>query len=375
MYKIQYQRLVNNFALNLNSVKAALIIARAYGRETYDPLTDAFGAKMPGYQDIREPKAILEEDPQNQMMDFVRMGLNIGLSRPDVREGISEKTLVAVMWGFSNFDALVAYVESDPVDASSKDLDMLAKFKRRYGYPAFIQILLGRDYAGNTLIIQPNAELASRFIDQELGVNPKDGTRVAVVRTRKDGDAWLNQYLDRTMKVYRGQLVENLSSVLLGSADKDTDTFLSLLPERAYTLSSLVTAHMNALTSGSPAGRTLIVDGVTLDVSAEDLDHAFTLARKYKINIVVVQSQPDVVMWPRFESRLVFDFNRAMAPTNTAIDGVLLQAARFVGYSEGILQYVYHSEAAGVRFSTMDLLPQENKARNVLSAIFSRKRG
>lgn len=375
MYHIQHQRLVTNLALNLTSAQASTIIARAYGRESYDPSTDTFGTRMAGYQTVREPKEILQEDTQNQMMDFLRMGLNIGLSRPDVRQGISEKTLVAVMWGFSNFDALVAYVESDPIDPSSKDLAMLAKFKRRYGYPAPIQILLGRDYSGNTLVIQPDEQLASRFIDQELAVNPKDGTRVAVVRTRKDGDAWLNQYLNRTMKVYRGRLVENLSSILLGSADKDTDTFLTILPDRAYTLSSLVAAHLDALTTGAPAGRSLIVDGVNLDLSPADFDHAFSLARKYKINIVVSEVQPIAVMWPRFESRLVFDFNRAMTPTNTPMDGVLVEAARFVGSSDGNLQYVYHSEEAGVRFTTMTLVPEENKPSNIISALFSRKRG
>jgi hypothetical protein len=375
MYQIQHQRLVSNFALNLNSEQASLIIARAYGKESYNPSTNAFGASKPGYQAVREPKDILVEDPQNQMMDFVRMGLNIGLSRPDVRNGLSEKTLVAVMWGFGDFDALVTYVESDPIDPNSKDLAMLAKFKRRYGYPANIQILLGRDYFGNTLIIQPDAQLASRYIDQELGVNPKDGTRVAVVRVRSDGDAWLNQYLDRTMKVYRGRLVENLSSVLLGSADKDTDTFLSILPDRAYTLSSLVVSHLDALTKSSPAGRSLIIDGVTLDITPADLDHAFTLASKHKINIVVAQAQPLAEMWSRFESRLVFEFDRTIKPTNTPMDGVLVEATRFVGFDDGQLQYVYHSEAAGVRFTTVDLLPEEKKPRNVLSAIFSRKRG
>ncbi|MNR49310.1 hypothetical protein D3C85_1686650 [compost metagenome] len=57
------------------------------------------------------------------------------------------------------------------------------------------------------------------------------------------------------------------------------------------------------------------------------------------------------------------------------MDAVLLESSRFVGSSEGSLQYTYYSELAGVRFTTMDLVPEENKARNVVSAIFSRKRG
>lgn len=375
MYNLQHQRLVNKLALSLTSDQASTIIARAYGRESYDPNTNTFGASMPGYQTVREPKVILVEDPQNQMMDFLRMGLNIGLSRPDVRRGISEKILVSVMWGFSDFDALIKYVESDPVDPSSKDLAQLAKFKKRFGYCAPIQTLLGRDYFGNTLIIQQDAQMASRYIDQELALNPKERTRVALVRTRRDGDAWLNLYLNRTMKVYRGPLVENLSSVLTGSSDKDTDTFVTLLPDRQYTLSSLVVSHLDALTKGSPDGRSLIVDGVSLDTSPADLDHAFTLARNYKINIVVSFLQPLALMWPRFESRLVFGFDPAMTPTNTSMDSVLLSASRFIGFRDEKFQYVYHSDEAGVRYAAMQLIPDEIRSKNVIGAIFSGKRG
>lgn len=375
MYKIQHHRLVSNLALNLNADQASLVIARAYGRESYDPITDIFGAIKPGYQQVREPREILKEDVQNQMMDFIRMGLNIGLSKPDVRNGLSEKTLVSVMWGFSNFDALVKYVQSDPVDPSSKDLAMLAKFKNRYGYPSAIQLILGRGYFGNTLIIQPDVQLASRYIDQELGLNPKEGTRVAVVRTRRDGDAWLNQHLNRTMKVYRGPLVENLSSLLNGNATRDTDTFLSILPERKYTLSSLVAAHIDALVSGSPDGRSLIIDGVPLNITPEDLDHAFTLAKNYKINVVVSILAPDTVMWSRFESRLIFDFDRATPPTNTPLDKVLMESSLFTGIKHGRFQYVYFSEEAGVRYATMDLIPDDSKPQNVVSTLFSRIRG
>jgi hypothetical protein len=375
MYKIQHQRLVSNLALNLNAEQASLIIARAYGRESYDPITDTLGAIKPGYQQVREPKEILKEDVQNQMMDFIRMGLNIGLSKPDVRNGLSEKMLVSVMWGFSNFDALVKYVESDPIDPSSKDLSMLAKFKNRYGYPSAIQLILGRGYFGNTLLIQPDAELASRYIDQELALNPKEGTRVAIVRTRRDGDAWLNQQLSRTMKVYRGLLVENLSSLLNGNATEDTDTFLSILPERKYTLSSLVATHLDALTLGSPAGRSLIVDGVSLDTNPSDLDHAFALAKNYKINLVVTIPRPDAEMWSRFESRLIFDFDRATPPTNSPMDKVLLESSLFTGIKHGRFQYVYFSEDSGVRYATMDLIPDDSKPRNVISTLFSRNRG
>jgi hypothetical protein len=375
MYQIQHHRLVSNLALNLTADQASLIIARAYARESYDPVSDTFGAILPGYQQVRAPSEILKEDVQNQMMDFIRMGLNVGLSKPDVRHGLSEKTLISVMWGFSNFDALVKYVQSDPVDPASKDLAMLAKFKNRYGYPSAIQLILGRGYFGNTLIIQPDVLLASRYIDQELALNPKEGTRVALVRTRRDGDTWLNQHLSRTMKVYRGALVENLSSLLKGSATTDTDTFLSILPERKYTLSSLVASHIDALTSGSPDGRSLIIDGVPLEITSTDLDHAFTLAKNYKINVVVSILAPDTTMWSRFESRLIFDFDRATPLTNTPMDQVLHETSLFTGIKRGRFQYVFYSEEAGVRYATMDLIPDDNQPKNVVSSLFSRIRG
>ncbi len=375
MYQKQFNRLIQSGSVIATQEQARAMVARAYGFESYDPEANLFGSRMAGYQQIKEPAKILDLDNQHQMIEFIRMALNLDLPGPkDVRKGHDARLIVATMWGFSNFDSLLEYVKSDPVDPNSTDIEMLNKFRVRFGYPAPIQTILGRQHSGHTLIVYDDSLVVSRFIDQEIALNPLENTRVAVVRTRKDGDAWLNQNTSR-VKVYRGELTESHSSVLLASAGKESRLFLSLLPETKYNLAALVAAHLDVLQPYSVEGRALIIDGVDLRIDNADLDVAFKMATNMGIHLVITRPVPEADLWNRVESRMVFGLPSGLEQSDLQMDAVLVASAPYVGLKHGKMQHVHHSEATGVRYAAMEFIPDSKPAPNVLSAIFGAKRG
>lgn len=375
MYKKQFHRLTEFWPVNASTEQAAAMIARAYGFEKYDPDSNSFDGQMAGYQQIKDPDDILGLDNHHQMMEFVRMTLNLDLPGPkDVRGGHDARLIIATMWGFSNFDALIEYVKSDPVDPNSTDMAMLDKFKARFGYPAPIQTILGRKYTAHTLILHNDHSVATRFIDQELSLNPLDDTRVAIVRTLKDGDAWLNSHI-KNMKVYRGDLSESHSSALLAGAGKGDRLFMSILPPKSYRLAALVAAHIDILQPYSTAGRTLIIDGPEIKNDPADFDVAFKMAANEGINLVIVRPSPEAELWYRVESRLVFGLPLGLELTDLKMDAVLVASAPYVGLKNGKMQHVYHSETSGVRYAAMEFIPDTKPAPNVLTAIFGTHRG
>ncbi|WGK63343.1 hypothetical protein QAO71_17530 (plasmid) [Halopseudomonas sp. SMJS2] len=375
MYKKQFNRLTEFWPVNASAEQAAAMIARAYGYEKYDPESNSFEGHMAGYQQIKDPDVILDLDNHHQMMEFVRMTLNLDLPGPkDVRGGHDARLIIATMWGFSNFDALIEYVKSDPVDPNSTDVAMLEKFKSRFGYPAPIQTILGRNYAAHTLILHNDSSVTTRFIDQELSLNPLDDTRVAIVRTVKDGDAWLNNHVNN-MKVYRGELSESHSSALMAGAGKGHRLFMSILPPKIYGLASLVAAHIDLLQPFSPSGRTLIIDGPDIKLDPGDFDVAFKMAANEGIHLVIVRPTPESELWNRVESRMVFGLPIGLVQSDLQMDAVLVASAPYVGLKNGKMQHVFHSEASGVRYAAMEFIPDTHPAPNVLSAIFSTQRG
>lgn len=375
MHRQQYERLATSFALSLSPQEAMAIIARAYGYESYNLESNTFGQAIPGLQRVKEPTDILKEDTNHQMMEFMRMALNLSLpGLPEVRSGNTEKNIVSIMWGFSNFDALVNYAKSDPVDPSSTNKEMLAKFRKRFGYYSPIQSLLGRGLHQHNLILHDNQQRATRYIDQEIALNPLEGTKVAVVRTSKSGDAWLNLQL-RNHKVYRGELTEHHSSSLLGAADDKTDVFVSIIPQREYKLSDLVAAHVNALAKRSPYGRALIIDGVQISVEEDDLEKAVSMATENGINLVLTSPIPDYMLWSNFGIRTIFGFPAGLNQSNPEMDKVLVFSSPYIGLKKTKMQYVYHSEETGARYAAMDLIPDSESDAKILSAQFSDLRG
>lgn len=375
MYERLRHRLTSALALNLSEAESCAILARAYAHESYDPATQKLSTPLPGYQRVKEPSEVLNEDPQHQMMEFMRMALNLSMpGRPDVRKGISEKVLISTMWGFSNFDALVNYVKSDFLDPHTTDAAALAKFHKRYGYMAPVQSMLGRGFHQHTLILHSDSEVVSRCIDQEIALSPLDRTKVAIVRTNKHGDAWLNLHL-KGHKVYRGALSESHSSTLLGAAESSTNVFISLIPDHEYQLTHLVSAHINALTHLAPDGRALIVDGVRLSSDDADLDNALRMAHDYGIHVVMTRPNPEARFWTRCGLRMVFGYPDGIEQSYVEMDRVLLASAPYVGIKKSKIQYVYHSEQSGVRYAAMNLIPDSPRVSNVLSAIFGDRRG
>ena len=375
MYKKQFNRLTDFWPVNATEEQAAEMIARAYGYEIYDHIANTFQGRMAGYQAIKDPDVILGLDNHHQMMEFVRMTLNLDLPGPkDVRGGHDARLIIATMWGFSNFDALVEYVKSDPVDPNSTDLAMLEKFKTRFGYPAPIQTILGRNYAAHTLIVHNDSSLVARFIDQELSLNPLSDTRVAIVRTDAGGDAWLNNHV-KGMTVHRTELSESHSSALLADTGKDHRLFMSILPPQSYRLAALVAAHIDVLQLYSTAGRALIIDGPDIEHDPADFSVAFRMAATHGIHLVIVRPKPEAELWNRVESRMVFGLPIGLEQSDLQMDAVLVASAPYVGLKNGKMQHVYHSEASGVRYAAMELIPDEKPAPNVFSAIFGSRRG
>ncbi|HHH9441279.1 TPA: hypothetical protein ACP32N_003216 [Pseudomonas aeruginosa] len=373
MYQIQCKRLVDQLAFGLSLPQAEAIVARAYGRESYDSASDTFGPGIPGLQAIRTPAEILQLERPQQMVEFMRMVLNLSLpGPPEVHRQIPPKSLVAAMYNFTNFDSLVAYVQSDPIDPNDDKPETLAKFRKRYGYNANSQVIMGRGYSGHTLVIQTDAGMASKFIDQEAVLNKLDGLQAVIVRSRKDGDSFLNRYT-RNLLVMRQEPTEDLSSMILGERSKDASLTVSIVPEKRYNLEQIIAPHVAALTRGSPSGRSIILDGLDIADDQASFEAGLRLASSQGINVVLVTPLVKEEQWPLFQTRLIFGFDLQMAETsNMEVNRTIVQAAPYVGLKGERLQYLYHSEETGTRYGAIPLVPDEEKRAPILKRIFGK---
>lgn len=379
MYKDQWTRLVAEKSLGLNEAEAALIVARAYGHSQYDASKDVLLEPINGLQVVKSPVEIRAmPDRTLQMMEFLRMAMNMDPLQhtlSDIRKGTPQGTLIATMWGFPSFGALKAYAAQDKIDPTSSDPAEMARFKSRTGFIAPAQFLLGRDYKGHTVIVHNEPAQSSQWVDQELCLNRLEDLVVALVRTKADGDNYLNHY-SRTHDVFRKPLSEDHSSHILGERNRNPGHRLaiSILPDRTYTLEQLVAAHYSALSEGGSRGSSLIIDQVPIARDEESLKAGFKLARSAGINIALVIQRPDALLWDQFESRAIFGFDRRMQATgNQGLDETLRSASPFVGLKRNNLQLAYHSNATGVVYGTVQLVPESKpEGATLLRRIFGK---
>ncbi len=375
MYNTQRARLTANKAFKLTPEEGNAILARAYGYSSFDSISGVMGEPVPGLHIIHTPAEILAKDPAHQMIEFVRMATNLSLpGLPVVTKGLAPRDLVACMFNFTNFDALVGYARSEQIDPHSGDMAMLSKFEQRHGIKASGQILCGRKYHGHTYVVRQDTEAFSHYLDQELCLTNREGLQVVLVRTRPDADRRINNY-SREHTVLTGALRENQGSLLLGSRAKGSTLAISILPDREYTLEQLVAAHFSALIDKSPSGRSLIIDGMRLRKDSESLRAGFTLAQQRDINIVIIEAEPSAELWGMAETRLVFGFDIDLTITESAeLNLVLTQAATYVGQQGQKLLFVYHTTAGGTRYTAMDLTP-DTIATNVVRRVFGARLG
>lgn len=375
MYVEQRDRLLANLALGLSKAKANSIVARAYGYTELEDAKDALASPINGLQKVKTPADIKAlGDNVLQMMEFVRMAQNLVAPKlPNVTNGVPQGVMIATMWGFPNFEALKAYARQDKIDPTSTDPVEMARFKRRTNFIPPSQYLLGRDYSGSTLIIHTNPAETSQWIDQELCLNHLDDLQVAVVRCSPDGDDYINRY-SRHHVVLRQSLSEEHSSFILGArqANNAARLAVSIVPSRTYTLEELVAAHYASLGELSPRGRSLIIDRVSLSLETDSLDAGMKLAHGMGLNLVLVTATPTADLWPRFDSRLIFGFDRTLPLSgNSEMNSALIFATPFVGLKRHNLQLVYHSTATGPVYGTVQLVPDEKpKGAKLFKRIF-----
>lgn len=374
MLDLQVSRLTTAFPAHFTKEEAGAIVARAYGYSKLDPDTYALSEPVPGLEVVRPYTEILKLDPTHQMIQFVRMALNISLpSDVDLRKGVPEREIVSAMLNFSNFDALLNYARSDPVDPNTTDKAMLAKFQKRFGHYAPIQYMLGRYLCEHTLMIQPDGEKAQRFVDQEVSLNPLNQTRVAILRIEPHGDLWLRAHM-RKLGSFTGPLDANYESDAR-KALGDADALVAMLPAKAYYLTELVKANIAILTERSEDGRSLIVDRVPLRQSPADFDEAFRLASENNIHLVVIVKEPNSELWKRVGIRLIFGYPPGIQETHLEMDTMIGYASPYVGFKRGKMQYLYHSEASGPRFGAMDLIPDDLKTKTLIQRMKEAIRG
>lgn len=365
MHDLQVARLTAKYPGQFTTEKAAKAVARAYGYRSLDMKTLELSDHVDGLQYVRPYREMLKQDPVHQLMDFMRMSLNLSLSQnEDVRQGIPERNIVAAMSGFSNFDALLNYSRSDPVDPNSTDRKMLAKFEERFGYYAPIQYVLGRYIHEHCLIIQPDAPKAQRLIDQELVLNPLENTKVVVLRDSPGGADWLT-VMSKAVKSTRGDVdasyVQRTTEALGNS-----NALVSLVKPATYSLPSLVALHAALLTQDSDDGRSLIVDVQDLNLNPKELDAGFSAATEKGIHVVVIVREPDAELWKRTGIHLIFGFDPDIQESYLDMDKYIGYASPYVGFKRGKMQYLYHSEQAGGRFGAMDLIPDDEKTKTLL---------
>jgi hypothetical protein len=374
MLDTQVARLAAKFPTEFNRDQAALVVARAYGYRKLDLETLNLSNPYPGLQFVKPYSEILKLDPVHQLMEFMRMALNLSLSNnEDVRRGVPERNIVAAMMGFSNFDALINYAKSEPVDPNTTDRAMLARFETRYGYYAPIQYVLGRYIHEHCLIIQPDAPKAQRFVDQELTLNPMEGTKVAVLRDDPHGADWLS-LMTKSTPTHTGPFDSSYAASASKSMGKQT-FLISILPASTYSLNQLVKAHVDLLTKDAPDGRALIVDGLKLDLDIQDLDAAFSLATANAIHLVVIVREPNAELWKRTGIHLIFGFDPDIQESYLEMDRFIGYSAPYVGFKRGKMQYLYQSQKSGARFGAMDLIPDDPKIKTLLQRMKEAIRG
>ncbi len=374
MHDLQVARLTAKYPAQFNTEKAAKAVARAYGYRNLDMNTLELSDHVTGLQHVRPYREMLKQDPVHQLMDFMRMALNLSLShQEDVRQGIPERNIVAAMSGFSNFDALLNYSRSDPVDPSSTDPRMLAKFADRYGYYAPIQYVLGRYIHEHSLIIQPDSDKAQRFIDQELVLNPLDGTKVVVFRDSPTGADWLS-VMSKAVMSTRGE-VDASYVTRTTKALGDGNALVSLVKPAPYSLLRIVELHADLLATDSADGRAIIVDIQDLDLNPKDLDAGFTAASEKGIHLVVIVREPNAELWKRTGIHVIFGFDPDIQESYLDMDKYIGYASPYVGFKRGKMQYLYHSEQAGGRFGAMDLIPDDEKTKSLLERLKGAIRG
>ena len=374
MHDQQVARLIAKYPLDFNTEQAAQAVARAYGYRKLDLSTLKLSDPVNGLTSIKDYKEMLALDPVHQLMEFMRMALNLSLSaNEDVRRGVPERVIVATMMGFSNFDALLTYARSDPVDPNTTNKAMLAKFQARYGYYAPIQYVLGRYIHDHCLIIQPDAAKAQRFVDQEVTLNPLDQTKVVIFRDQQDGADWLS-IMSQSTTVYRGAITDAYaaqSAKIMGKAN----VLVSIVPKQRYSLLDLVKAHEGILGTDSPDGRALIVDVQSLNLDPQNLDEAFALATEKGIHTVVIVREPNAELWKRTGIRLIFGYPLDIKETYLDMDKYIGYSSTYVGFKRGKMQYLYQSDQTGARFGAMDLIPDDPKTKSLLDRLKETIRG
>lgn len=376
MYKTQRQRLTTTMALGIGPAEADAIIARAYGFKSFNYDLGVMTDPIAGLHMINEPSELLKRDPEHQKVEFIRMYMNLSLpGLASVTKGIDAKRLIETMFNFSNFNALITYAKSDPVDPHSADMAMLRKFEQRYGMKAPAQVLFGRAYGNHTYVIRDSFDAFQHYLDQELCMTNLSGVQVAIVRSNPDADKRLNLMATQPI-VVRGELLENQSSLILGARTDESHFSLSIVPDRTYPLEQIVSTHLSCLSRGAPHGRSLIIDGVQLNSEPHAFDAGLKLAASRNVNVVIVGSKPDIRLWNMMETRLVFGFDQHKIEGSelSGMDLVLAQAATYVGRSGNKLTFVQHTEMGGTRYTAMDLT-SEAVASNVVRRIFRRKLG
>ena len=375
MYKQQRDRLLAEKALGLSKDQANMIVARAYGYAGFDEQKDELTGPIDGLMRIKTPVEIKQiPDHTLQMMEFLRMAQNMIVPGLDnILAGHPQGTLIASMWGFSSFEALKTYARQDQIDPTSADPKEMARFKQRTGFSAPSQFLLGRDYAGNTLIIHTKPEETSHWIDQEICLNSLDDLQVALVRCNPSGDDHINRY-SKHHDVFRQALTENHSSFILGARQGKPKNHLviSILPDREYTLEELVAAHYSALKDKSPRGRTLIIDRVPLNKGHDSVIAGLKLAKSIDMNVVYVTDTPDGFLWDQFASRLIFGFDLGLAHTDhVEMNAALLFATGFMGAKKQNLQLAYHSNETGPVYGVVQIVPKAvDQGAQLLKRVF-----
>ena len=374
MLDTQVARLTAKYPGEFTREQASIAVSRAYGYRKLDMQSLTLSDPVPGLQFVKPYGDMLKLDPVHQLLEFMRMALNLSLSsNEDVRRGVPERNIVAAMMGFTNFDALLNYARSEPVDPNTTDRAMLAKFQNRYGYYAPIQYVLGRYIHEHCLIIQPDAFNAQRFVDQELALNPLDDTKVVVLRDDPHGADWVS-IMSKSTATYTGKLDDTYGAKASKAIGK-RDALVSMLPANTYLLSQLVKAHIEILCKDSPDGRALIIDSLKLDLDTSDLNAAFALAAANSIHMVVIVREPNAELWKRTGIHLIFGFDRDIHESYLEMDKYIGYSSPYVGFKRGKMQYLYQSEKSGPRFGAMDLIPDDPKTKSLLQRMKDALRG
>ncbi len=164
---------------------------------------------------------------------------------------------------------------------------------------------------------------------------------------------------------------EDLSSLILGSRAKDACLTVSIVPAERYSLEAIIAPHVAALTKNSPAGRSIILDGLNIDEDSASFQAGLRLASSQGINVVLMAPVLKASQWDHFETRLIFGFDLQMAQTaNAEMNRAIVQAAPYVGLKGDRMQFLYYSAASGARYGAIPLIPEEEKRAPLLKRIF-----